>query len=77
LRRILKTEIIRDDDCRKFISDNKRRLKFILDNTDEAGVNDFKSTIREFLDKDDESAIEVAKEVEIQKSKKRGKTSLH
>ena len=71
LRRILKTEIIRDDDCRKIISDNKEHLKAILDNTDEAEVNDFKSTIREFFDKDDHSATEIAKEIGIRKSRKK------
>ncbi|NDV97659.1 hypothetical protein D0T84_22660, partial [Dysgonomonas sp. 521] len=48
LRRILKTEIIRDNDCRKIISNNKGRLKVILDNTEEAEVNDFKCIFRRY-----------------------------
>lgn len=73
LRRIFKTEIIRDDDCREIISNNKEFLKAILDSTEESEVNDFKSTIREFLDKDDQYASEIAKEIGIRKSRKKEK----
>ena len=71
LRRILRTEIVRNDECREVIANNKNKLKAILENTDDAEVSDFKSTIRELLDNDDESAKEIAKEIGVRKSRKK------
>ena len=67
----MRTEIVRNDECREVIANNKNKLKAILENTDDAEVSDFKSTIRELLDNDDESAKEIAKEIGVRKSRKK------
>lgn len=75
LRRILKTEIVRDEDCCEMIAKNMDKLKAIIENTEEAEVNDFKTTIRSLLDNDIESAIKIAKELGVKKSRKKRKNN--